>query len=268
MTPPRSALFLPASNARAIEKARALAVDMVLIDLEDAVAPSDKVAARAAAVAAAGQGFGDRIVAIRINSIATEWHTHDVAAVAASRADAVVLPKAEDATSVAHVAHATGKPLLAMIETPVGVYAAREIAALDGVIGLIAGTNDLVAELRCEGRAGLAYALQAIVLAARACGRIALDGVFNRLDDPAGLEAEAREGRGLGFDGKTLIHPDQIDIANRVFGPGEAEIEDARALLAAHAGGAQRFRNRMIETLHVDVARRVIGRAEALRIAN
>lgn len=266
MTPPRSALYLPASNPRAIEKARSLAADLILLDLEDAVAPADKPVARDAAIAAARQGFGGRGVAIRINAIGTEWHSADVAAVAASSADAIVLPKAEVAADVITVARAAGKPLLAMIETPAGVYAAREIAAQPGVTGLIAGTNDLAAALRCSGRAGLGLALQAIVLAARASGVFALDGVFNRLDDPAGLEAEARDGRAVGFDGKTLIHPNQIDAANRAFGPAEDEIEDAHALLQAHAGGAQRFRNRMIEALHLEAARRTLDRAATLRI--
>lgn len=260
MTPPRSALFLPASNPRAIAKAEMLPADFLFLDLEDAVAPGDKMAARAAADLAVEQGLLERMTAIRINAIGTQWHADDVLVVAESLTDAVVLPKAEDAASVAVVAHAVGKPLLGMIETPLGVYAARDIAALDGVAGLIAGTNDLAAELRCAGRAGLGHALQAIVLAARASGKIALDGVFNGLDDPAGLEAEAREGRALGFDGKTLIHPNQIDIANRAFGPSDAEIEDARALIAAHEGGAQRFRDRMIEALHVAAARRLLSR--------
>jgi citrate lyase subunit beta/citryl-CoA lyase len=260
---PRSALYLPASNARAIEKARGLDADMIMLDLEDAVPPDRKDEARAAAVAAVETGFGCP-VAIRINAIGSEWHTPDLDAVAHSRADYMVLPKVESPRALA----ASGKPLLAMIETPDGVQAAATIARQPGVAGLIAGTNDLKAELRIPsgaGREGLVLALQTIVLAARGAGIIALDGVWNRLDDPAGLEEECRQGRAFGFDGKTVIHPAQIEIANRLFGPDAAELEDARALIAAFDGGAVRFRDRMIESMHVDAARRLIGQAEGLR---
>ncbi|CAN5394032.1 CoA ester lyase [soil metagenome] len=259
---PRTTLFLPASNARAIEKARGLAVDMVLLDLEDAVKPAAKGDARTAAVAAAEQGFGNRLCAIRVNAIDSEYYAADVAAVAASNADLAVLPKVEDAATAARFADAVGKPMLAMIETPAGIYAAREIAAV--ARGLIAGTNDLRATLKLPAtapRASLSLALQAIVLAARAEGAWALDGVFNLLDDPAGLEAECVEGRGLGFDGKTLIHPNQVEIATRAFSPTEAELEEARALVAAANGGAERFRDRMIEAMHVDQAKALLARA-------
>jgi len=260
----RSALFLPASNARAIEKARSLPCDMVILDLEDAVRDADKDAARVAAVeAVSAGGFGGRPVAIRLNGPGTLWHEGDVAAVRASGAALAVLPKMEDADEAAGIAAAIVKPVLAMIETPAGVLAAAAIARAPGVDGLIAGTNDLAAGLRLpaggEGRAGLALALQTIVLAARAADGLALDGVWNRLDDPHGLEAECREGRAYGFDGKTLIHPNQIAIANRAFAPGEAELDDARALVAAATGGAERFRGRMIEAMHVEAARRLLA---------
>lgn len=265
----RSALYLPASNPRAIEKARGLPCDMVILDLEDAVKPDDKHAARDAAVAAVGVtgagGFGERIVAIRLNGPGTVWHDDDVAAVRASHAAAVVLPKVEGAAEAMRVADAVGKPLFAMIETPAGVLAAVAIAAAPRVAGLIAGSNDLAATLRLPpdaGRAPLALSLQTIVLAARAAGIVALDGVWNRLADLDGLAGDARAGRATGFDGKTLIHPSHIAPANAAFGPTPEELEDARALVAAATGGAERFRDRMIETMHVDAAKRLIARGE------
>lgn len=261
----RSALYLPASNARAIEKARTLPADLVILDLEDAVKDEDKAAARAAAVAAGAGEWRPPLFAVRINGAGAAWHDDDVTALRqAARLDLIVVPKVEDAASAAALAQRTGKPLLAMIETPTGIYAARGIAAAEGVAGLIAGTNDIAAELRLpEGdRTGLGFALQTILLAARAGGGVALDGVYNRLDDADGFAAQCAEGRVLGFDGKTLIHPSQIDAANRIFGPGEAEIEDARALIAAQSGGAERFRGRMIEAMHVREAKRLLSRAE------
>ncbi len=263
---PRTALFLPASNPRAIAKARTLACDMVILDLEDAVKPEDKDVARAAAVAAVAEGFGDRIAAIRVNGADTEGHAADLAAVAGSAADCVVVPKVEDAATAARIAAAAGKPILAMIETPAGVLAAAGIAAVPGVAGLIAGTNDLKATLgipAAAGRAGLSLALQTVVLAARAGNAWALDGVFNALADAEGLAAECREGRVLGFDGKTLIHPGQIAAADAAFAPTADEIADARALLTAAGGGAERFRDRMIEAMHVAQARRLLERAGA-----
>ena len=260
----RSALYLPASNARAIEKARTLPADLVMLDLEDAVKDEDKSAARAAAVAAGSGEWRPPLFAIRINGIGAAWHEDDVAALRqAARLDLVVVPKVEDAVQAAALAQRVGKPLVAMIETSAGIYAAREIAAADGVAGLIAGTNDIAAELRLpEGdRTGLSLALQSILLAARAAGGVALDGVYNRLDDPDGFAAQCHDGRALGFDGKTLIHPSQIDAANRIFGPSEKEIEDARALIAAQSGGAERFRGRMIEAMHVREAKRLLSRA-------
>jgi len=262
--PPRSALYLPASNARAVAKARTLDADMIILDLEDAVPEADKQAARTAAVAAMAEGFGERIAAIRINAPDSPHHAEDIAAVRASRASAIVIPKVETAESATQVARAVGKPVLAMIETPAGILAAAPIAAAMGVVGLIAGTNDIAHALRLPpsaGRSGLSLALQTIVLAGRAAGIFVLDGVWNRLDDPDGLEAECREGRDLGFDGKTLIHPNQIAIANRAFSPSAAEIEDARALIEAAQGGAVRFRDRMVEDMHVATARALLERA-------
>jgi citrate lyase subunit beta/citryl-CoA lyase len=260
---PRTALFLPASNPRAIAKARTLDADMVILDLEDAVRDDAKAEARAAAVEAVGEGFGERLLAIRINGIESREHQADLAAVARSACDFVVVPKVEAAEDAAAMAAATSKPLLAMIETPAGVLAATAIAAAPGVAGLIAGVNDLRANLGIpdvSGREGLGLSLQTIVLAARASGGWAIDGVFNALDDPDGLAAECRHGRALGFDGKSLIHPNQIAVAMAAFAPGERELAEARALVEAATGGAERFRDRMIEAMHVAQAQALIAR--------
>lgn len=258
----RSLLFLPASNPRAIEKARGLAADMVVLDLEDAVKPADKDSARAAAVAAAAEGFPG-LCAIRINS-REPWHEPDLEAAAASRADYVIVPMTPGPDAPLAAARATGKPVLAMIETARGVLAAAAIAP--ATAGLIAGTNDLAADLGLRpggGRAALVTALQTILLAARAAGVAAFDGVYNRLDDPDGFAAQCAEGKSFGFDGKSLIHPSQIETANRLFGPSEAEVESARRLLAAATGGAERFEGEMIERMHVEQARRVLAKARA-----
>ncbi len=260
----RSALFLPASNARAIAKARTLPCDMVILDLEDSVRDADKDAARAAAQAAADGGWGERLMAVRLNGPGPS-HDADLAALSSLRGiDLIVVPKVETAEYADVLARRLGKPLLAMIETPAGVYAAREIAGVAQVVGLIAGSNDLAATLRLPpdaGRDGLTLALQSIVLAARAAAIVPLDGVFNLLDDSDALEADCLAGRALGFSGKGLIHPKQIEVANRIFAPSAEEIDEAKALIAAASGGAERFRGRMIETMHVDAARRALKRA-------
>lgn len=258
----RSLLFLPASNPRAIEKARDLPADMIFLDLEDAVKPEDKATARDAAVAAAAQGFGGRPVAIRVNQRGAPWYEADVAAVAASRADYLILPKAQSAGRVEEVARIGGKPVLAMIETSLGVLAAHHIAR--EAAGLIAGTNDLAADLGIppgSGRRGLLHSLQTIVVAARASGLAAFDGVYNRLEDDAGLAEECAEGRAFGFDGKTIIHPSQIATANRIFGPSEEDVDNARRLIAAASGGAERFEGRMIEAMHVAQAEALLAKA-------
>jgi citrate lyase subunit beta/citryl-CoA lyase len=258
----RSLLFLPASNARAIEKARGLGADMVILDLEDAVKPADKDRARSSAVEAAAEGFPG-LCAIRINSKAP-WHEADLAAVAASRADYAIVPMTPGPEAVREAAMATGKPVLAMIETALGVVNAAAIAP--ATAGLIAGTNDLAADLGLPpggDRTALVTALQTILLAARAAGVAAFDGVYNRLEDPEGFAAQCEEGRSFGFDGKSLIHPGQIEPANRLFGPSEAEVEAARRLLAAATGGAERFEGEMVERMHVEQARRVLAKARA-----
>ena len=262
----RSALYLPASNARAVAKAQGLGCDLVILDLEDSVKPEDKAMAREAAVAALSAEWRAKLVVIRANGPDSAWHAEDVAALKLAGPDLVVVPKVEWSAEAAAVADAVGVAVLAMIETPRGIYEARAIAETDGVAGLIAGTNDLAHDLGLppgSGRGGLALSLQSIVLAARVAGGVAFDGVYNRLDDAEGFATECREGRALGFDGKTLIHPNQVDPCNALFGPDAAEVEDARAIIEAATGGAERFRGRMIETMHVATARRLLARAES-----
>ena len=257
----RSVLFLPASNPRAIAKAREAGADLVVLDLEDAVKPDEKYAARSAAVEAVGSAWAMPI-AIRINGVGTEWHSLDLDAVAASNVDLVVVPRATSARLVHNIAEAVSKPLLAMIETAAGVLAAPEIAATGA--GLIAGTNDLRADLRLPldaSRDPISAALQLIVLAARAAGIAVFDGVFNNLEDVTGFEREAEEGRRLGFDGKSLIHPNQIAPCHRAFAPTPAELERAQALVAAFKGGAERFGDEMIERMHVEAAQRILDRS-------
>ena len=257
----RSLLFLPASNPRAIAKAREAGSDLVVLDLEDAVRPEDKTAARKAAVDAVAEQW-PMPVAIRVNGVGTQWHSLDLDAVARSRADFAVVPRAISRHLVHGIAEAVDKPVLAMIETAAGVLAAAQIA--DCCAGLIAGTNDLRADLRLPldaGRAPISASLQMMILAARAAGIAAFDGVFNSLDDPAGFSREAEEGRNLGFDGKSLIHPNQIAICHEAFAPTAAELARAKALVEAFHGGAERFGNEMIERMHVEAAQRVLERA-------
>lgn len=263
--PPRTALFLPASNARAIEKAKALSADMVILDLEDAVKAEDKEAAREAVKAA--EGFGDRPFGVRVNGPDSDHWSKDLKAVKKSAATHVIVPKVEKPETVIHAGAYSGKPVLAMIETAAGVMNVGPIASTSGwgyeLAGLIVGTNDLAASLKlppAAGRAQMALSLQLVVLAARARELWVLDGVFNRLDDPEGLAAECTEGRLLGFDGKSLIHPNQIDIARAAFDPTEAELEEARALVAAFTGGAERYNDAMIEEMHVDRAKALLAR--------
>lgn len=257
----RSILFLPASNPRAIEKAREAGSDLVVLDLEDAVRPNDKASARDAAVSAVASEWR-MPVAIRVNGVGTEWHSLDLDAVARSKADLVVIPRAISAHLVHGVAEAVNKPALAMIETAAGVLAAAEIAGV--AAGLIAGTNDLRSDLRLPldaSREPISTSLQLIVLAARAAGVPAFDGVFNGLEDAEGFLREAEDGRRLGFDGKSLIHPNQIEPCHRAFAPSAAEIERAQALVEAFNGGAERFGSEMIERMHVKAAQRLLERA-------
>lgn len=257
----RSLLYLPASNPRAIARAQESAADLVILDLEDAVKPEDKEQARAAAVDAVASDW-PMPVAIRVNGAGTEWHSLDVDAVARSRAQFGVLPRAESAHKVRGLGHAIGKPLLAMIESPAGVLASAEIA--QECAAFIAGTNDLRVGLRVpidSDRSPIAMALQTIVLAARAAGIAVFDGVFNDLEDLDGFAAQCAEGRRLGFDGKSLIHPRQIEPCNRLFSPSDEEIARAKRLVEAYGGGAERFEGQMIERMHVEAAHRVLERA-------
>jgi len=259
----RSLLFLPASNPRAIAKAREAGADLVILDLEDAVKTEDKKSARAAAVEAVATPW-TMTVAIRINGVGTEWHSLDLDAAARSQADLIVVPRAHSAHLVGDVARTVEKPVLAMIETAAGVVAAVDIA--QQTAGLIAGTNDLRADLRLPldaTREPISAALQLIVLAARAAGIAVFDGVFNNLEDFQGFAREAEDGRRLGFDGKSLIHPSQIEPCNRAFAPTADEVERAKALVEAFQGGAERFGNEMIERMHVEAAERVLARATA-----
>lgn len=260
----RTALYVPATNARALEKARGLGVDMLIIDLEDSVPAESKSDARAAAVEEVAKGFPGKLVAIRLNGLDSAELAADIAAVERSLADCFVLPKVEAVADLDPVVAKLPNPVLAMIEGPAGIYAAREIAAHSAVAGLIAGVNDICADMGIRpgpAREGLELALQSMVLAAAAAGKPAFDGVNNKLDDMSGLETECLQGRCYGFTGKTLIHPNQIAIANAAFGPTAEEIAEAEALIEAATGGAQRHRGRMIESMHVYEARRTIERA-------
>lgn len=222
---------------------------------------NDKDLARAAAIEAVGTPW-PMAVAIRVNGIGTEWHSLDLDAVAKSRADYAVVPRATSAHLVHDIAGTVGKPVLAMIETAAGVLTSGEIAR--ETAGLIAGTNDLRADLRLPleaTREPISAALQIIVLAARAAGVAVFDGVFNNLEDGAGFLKEAEDGRSLGFDGKSLIHPSQIEPCHRAFSPSTVEIERAQALVEAFDGGAERFGNEMIERMHIEAAKRVLARS-------
>lgn len=257
----RSVLFLPASNPRAIAKAREVGADLVVLDLEDAVKAEDKDVARAAAVEAVATPWAMPL-AIRVNGMGSEWHSLDLDALAGSKADLVVVPRATSARLLHEIAEAVSKPVLAMIETAAGVLAAAEIATESA--GLIAGTNDLRADLRLpldSTREPISASLQLIVLAARAAGVAVFDGVFNDLEDSDGFLSEARDGRRLGFDGKSLIHPNQIAPCHQAFAPSAAEVARAKALVEAFRGGAERFGNEMIERMHVEAAQRLLARA-------
>jgi len=257
----RAILFLPASNPRAIAHARESDADLVILDLEDAVKPEEKESAREGAIAAIGEPW-PMPVAIRINSAHTKWHGPDVVTVMHHKPDVVVVPRVESREELTFVRNQTGLPVLAMVETAKGVLTAETIA--HEAAGLIAGTNDLAADLRLPpgaGRASLQTALQRIVLAARAHQVAVFDGVYNQLDDLEGFAAEAAEGRRLGFDGKSLIHPSQIGPCHQAFAPTSDEIARAERLVAAATGGAERFEGSMIEHLHVEAAQRLLRRA-------
>lgn len=260
----RSMLYVPGSNARALEKAKGLAADMLIVDLEDAVPSDAKDEARAAAVAYVAEGVPGKLLAIRINAPDSEYYAADIVAVRGCAAHLLVVPKVETMASVEQLARDLDKPFLAMIETPLGLYSAHLIAAHSNVAGLLAGTNDIAAETGIKPgpqRQGFETALQMIVLAAASAGKPRFDGVNNKLDDMDGFETECQQGVTYGFTGKTLIHPNQVDMANRAFAPDAAAIAEAEELIAASRGGAQRFKGRMIEVMHVEEAKMTIERS-------
>jgi len=273
----RSALYMPASNPRAIAKARSLPCDVVILDLEDAVAPGEKAAARATMVAECrAGGFGHRALVVRINGLDTPWGAADAEAVAGLALDAILVPKiASDRDLVAARAAVgpEGPALWAMIETCPGILALPGIVAAASsatLTALVAGTNDLAKEMRCRpgtDRMPLIHALAATVTAARATGLLALDGVCNALDDPERLAREALQGATLGFDGKTLIHPSQIAAANSAFGPAPAQVAWAHSVVDAFADdanaalGAIRLDGAMVERLHLEEARAILALA-------
>ncbi|MBA4001470.1 CoA ester lyase [Brevundimonas sp.] len=267
MTPRRSVLYLPASNPRAVEKARTLPCDVVVLDLEDAVGPDDKAAARSAAVAALRQGgFQAREVGVRVNGLDTDWGDDDLAALGGAAPAFIVAPKVSTAD---HAAAFTarlpdGAALWAMIETPRALFHLDAIAATPRLGALMLGVNDLAAMLRCApapDREPLKTAMSLTVAAARAHGLAPIDGVFNALDDEAGFEAECRQGRLYGFEGKSLIHPRQIAPANAAFSPSAEEIAWAEAVVEAfddrenRGRGVLRVAGAMVERLHLSRAR-------------
>jgi citrate lyase subunit beta/citryl-CoA lyase len=281
--PRRSVLYMPGANPKALEKAKTLPADALILDLEDAVAPEAKEEARTAVAAvAAARPYGRREVIVRVNGLETPWGREDVAAAAASGADALLFPKIAEAGDVleAHAAlRAAGAPELAffvMIETPAAILSLREIAAACAqapLAGFVVGTNDLAKEMRVRptpDRAAFTAALSLTVLAARAHGLAVMDGVFNDVADAEGLERECAQGAALGFDGKTLIHPSQIEAANRLFAPSPADIAHAQAVIAAfeapeNAGkGVLKVDGRMVERLHLEEARRLATVARAI----
>ena len=279
--PRRSVLFVPGSNARALDKARELPADGLIFDLEDAVAPDAKEAAREIVAAAVNAGgYGRRELVLRVNPLDSAWGEGDLALAAGLPVNALLLPKVESAKSVRVTEQrlaalgAPPLPLWCMVETPRGVLAAAEItAASPRIAALVMGTSDLTADLRAlpaRDRLPLLTSLGLVVLAARAHGKAVLDGVHLDLADEAGFAAACRQGRELGFDGKTLIHPKQIAPANAAFAPSADEIAHARRIIAAHAEAATAGKGvvlldgRLIENLHVADARRILALADAI----
>jgi citrate lyase subunit beta/citryl-CoA lyase len=281
IVPRRSVLYMPAANARALEKARGLAADALILDLEDAVAPDQKDLARRQAIEAVVQGFPRQEVTIRANGPDTPWHRDDVAAIAEAGPDAIVLPKVETVEQIialeralaAH--HAPDRTRIwAMVETPRAILNCEELAtASERLAAFVMGTNDLAKELRAArvpGRAPLLGALGRCVLVARMAGLAILDGVYNDITDAEGFLAECEQGRDFGFDGKTLIHPSQVDPCNTVFAPTTEQVDLARRTIAAfeeaktEGRGVVTVDGRMIENLHVEESRRVLAVTAAI----
>lgn len=283
LRPRRSVLYMPGANERALEKAKGIDADALILDLEDAVSPDAKAEARDRVCAAVASGdYGHRELAIRINGIGTEWHEADLAAAAAAGPDAVLVPKVNSATEVLQLVEALeshGAPghtaLWAMVETPIALLHAEEIAAAhERLTVIVMGTNDVVNEtygLHVPGRNPLVLtALSISLLAARAAGKVILDGVYNDVKNSEGFDAEARQGREMGFDGKTLIHPSQVEPANAVFGPSDDDVEHAKAMISifeegqAAGLGVVTFNGKMVEELHVRDARRILAVADSI----
>lgn len=281
LRPRRSVLYMPAANERALEKAKSIPADCLIFDLEDAVSPDAKPDARRNAVAAASSSdYGRREVTIRCNALATQWGTEDVRAAATSGVSSVVIPKIDSVAqvdAVSAVLDSAGAPrsltIWAMIETPTAIFDVRGIAAHPRVTALVMGTNDLAKELRAAqipGRTPLVPHLATALLAAREAGKVILDGVFNDVKDLEAFRSECVQGAQMGFDGKTLIHPSQVEIANDVWAPSSTEVDYSQRVIAAFeeataAGrGVITVDGRMIENLHVDNARRIIAMQSAI----
>ncbi len=282
LRPRRSVLYMPGANERALEKAKGIPADALIFDLEDAVSPDAKPEARDRVCAAASAGgYGLREVVIRVNGLDTEWGAGDLEAAATAGAAAVLVPKIDGPADIAEIERqldAAGAPsttrIWAMLETPAGIFAAREIAtASERLAVLVMGTNDIAKELHAEhvpGRQPMLFALQQCLLAARLAGKVILDGVYNDIKDEAGFQAECVQGRELGFDGKTLIHPTQVEPCNAVFAPSPTEVEQAREIIdafqaaEAEGKGVVTVNGRMIENLHVENARRALALDEAI----
>jgi citrate lyase subunit beta/citryl-CoA lyase len=276
--PRRSVLYMPGSNARAMEKARDLPADALILDLEDAVAPDAKETARAQVCdAVKARGFGRREVIVRINALSTPWGEADLAAAAQAKPDAILVPKVSSARELRDVEArlTTGDVAVwAMIETPLALFNLSEIAGAGGRLAcFVMGTNDLVKEFHAQhmpDRQNLAAALSLSVAAARAFGLAAIDGVYNDIQNAEGFLATCRHGRAFGFDGKTLIHPSQVEPCNTVFAPPQEEIEAARKIIAAfekpenRGKGAIALDGRMVELLHAEIARRTVALADAI----
>jgi len=282
LRPRRSVLYMPGANERALEKAAGLPADALILDLEDAVAPDAKAEARDRVCEAASSGrYGAREVAIRVNSAGTPWHDDDLRAAAGSGPAAVVVPKVDSPATVHAVEKALdagGAPattaIWAMLETPAALLRAKEIcSASERLTVLVMGTNDLAKELRAEhvsGRQPLLTGLGLALVAARATGKVILDGVYNDIKDAEGFEAECVQGRQMGFDGKTLIHPSQLEPCNRVFAPAAEDVERSQRIIEAfeqaeaEGRGVVTVDGRMIENLHVEQARRILALAAAI----
>ena len=277
--PFRSVLYIPGSKQRALEKARELAADAIIFDLEDAVAPDEKPAARALLVQTlASTDFVPRARIVRVNGLETRWGADDIAAFAGADIDALLIPKVSSAADVQAVAaRIADVPLWAMMETARGMLNAAEIAAHPRLTGMVMGTNDLAKELGSRfrpDRLGMLAGLGLCLLAAKAEGLTIVDGVYNAFKDDDGLRAECAQGRDMGFDGKTLIHPAQLEIANAAFAPSEAEVDLARRQIAAFdaaqaAGqGVAVVDGKIVENLHIVTARQILAKAEAIAALN